>query len=498
MSSYPAGSGFTFPRDASILWLMRGFVIAGVSSGSGKTLISLALMAWFSRRGWDVQPYKVGPDFIDPGHHRLVTGRASHNLDGWMLSRRANRDIFQRYGSGADICIVEGVMGLFDGFSPTKESGSTAEMVKWLGLPVLLVVDARSLARSAAAMVKGYAEFDPELPLAGVLFNKVGSSSHAAILQEAVHSATGLSCLGFLPQNPELNLPSRHLGLVTAEESEWDEEKADRLADWVDSGLCSGFAEAACGTVIPKETEDSVSGPSSRSFSTAAQTDRKAEKRDAVRIAVPRDEAFCFYYAENLRLLQEAGARLCFFSPLRDGCLPPATEGLYLGGGYPELYAERLSRNTHLLREIAGMAASGSPIYAECGGFMYLMRSISDDQGQASPMAGIFPFDAIMWGRFRALGYREVQTLQRTPLGEAGTVLRGHEFHYSSMQSEPGAAQSVYRVMDRRGEQREPQGFQLGSVLGSYIHVHFASNPECARFFVSICRAPAGLSDGVC
>lgn len=477
---------------------MRGFVIAGVSSGSGKTLVSLALMAWFSRRGWDVQPYKVGPDFIDPGHHSLVTGRTSHNLDGWMLSRRANRAIFERYGSRADVCIVEGVMGLFDGFSPTEESGSTAEMAKWLGLPVVLVVDARSLARSAAAMVKGYAEFDPELPLAGVLFNKVGSRSHAAILQEAVQSATGLPCLGFLSQNPELDLPSRHLGLVTAEESGWDGEKADRLAEWVDSGLCSGFAQVACGVVRPEEAEHSAPDPSPRSFSTAAQTDREAGKRDAVCIAVPRDEAFCFYYGENLRLLREAGARLCFFSPLRDGGLPPATDGLYLGGGYPELYAERLSRNTYLLREIADMAASGSPIYAECGGFMYLMRSIRDDQGRAFPMAGIFPFDAVMGARFRALGYREVHTLERTPLGEVGTVLRGHEFHYSYMRSEPEAAQSVYRVRDRRGEQREPQGFQLGSVLGSYIHVHFASNPECARFFVSICRAPADFSHGAC
>jgi cobyrinic acid a,c-diamide synthase len=216
-----------------------------------------------------------------------------------------------------------------------------------------------------------------------------------------------------------------------------------------------------------------------------------------VRIAVPRDEAFCFYYEENLRLLREAGARLRFFSPLRDGCLPPGTDGLYLGGGYPELYAERLSRNTHILGEVAALAASGGPVYAECGGFMYLMRSIRDDRGHTFPMAGIFPFDAVMGARFRALGYREVEILERTPLGEAGTVLRGHEFHYSYLRSEPGTAQSVYRVRDRRGEQRDPQGFQIGSVLGSYIHVHFGSNPDCARFFATRCKAGPGFSGEV-
>jgi cobyrinic acid a,c-diamide synthase len=466
---------------------MRGFVVAGVSSGSGKTLISLALMAWFARKGWDVQPFKVGPDFIDPGHHCLVTGRTSHNLDGWMLSQRVNREIFLRYGRRADLCVVEGVMGLFDGFSPTGESGSTAEMAKWLGLPVLLVVDARSLARSAAAMVKGYAEFDPELSLAGVLFNRVGSPSHAAILHEAVHNTTGLSCFGFLPHDRELSLPSRHLGLVTAQESTWDENTVDQLANWVDSGLSSHFERAVSGDTSPYR----AAGPiheSGSSFSTPAQTDREAKERDPVRIAVAWDEAFCFYYGENLRLLREAGAWLCFFSPLRDKGLPQGVGGLYLGGGYPELYAEPLSRNTSLMTDVARLAGSGRAVYAECGGFMYLMRSIRDGQGVVHPMAGVFPLDAVMGDRFRALGYREIHTLERTPLGDAGTVLRGHEFHYSHLQSVAEAPQSVYRVRDRRGEQRDPQGFLLGSVLGSYIHVHFGSNTESARSFVCWCR----------
>lgn len=475
---------------------MRGIVVAGVSSGSGKTLISLALMAWFARKGWDVQPYKVGPDFIDPGHHCLVTGRTSHNLDGWMLSRPVNRKIFCRYGSSADMCVVEGVMGLFDGFSPTGESGSTAEMAKWLGLPVLLVVDARSLARSAAALVKGYAEFDPDLSLAGVLFNRVGSRSHAAILQEAVHSATGLPCLGFLPHDPELSLPSRHLGLVTAQESAWDQKKVEQLADWADSGLSSHFEPTVCGCGCMEQAEDPppFSPSSGLSFSTAAQTDRETE-HDPVRIAVAWDEAFCFYYGENLRLLRQAGARLCFFSPLRDSVLPDGVDGLYLGGGYPEIYAARLSQNRSLLTDVARLAGSGKAVYAECGGFMYLMRSICDGQGEVHPMAGVFPLDAVMGERFRALGYREVRTLERTPLGDAGTVLRGHEFHYSYLRSEVDGLQSVYRVRDRRGEQRDPQGFLLDNVLGSYIHVHFGSNPESAGFFVSQCWATRGLAD---
>ncbi len=463
---------------------MRGFVVAGVSSGSGKTLISLALMAWLARRGWVVQPYKVGPDFIDPGHHALVTGRTSHNLDGWMLSGTANRAIYHRYADGADAGVVEGVMGLFDGFSPTNESGSTAEMAKWLGLPVLLVVDARSLARSAAALVKGYAEFDPELTLAGVLFNRVGSASHAAILEEAVGSATGLPCLGFFPHDSHLSLPSRHLGLVTAEESAWDADAVGKLAHWAETGLRPGFLEACRASAKDRATTE----PSGPAFSTAAQTGKEAGKQASVRIAVARDEAFCFYYWENLRLLQEAGAELRFFSPLRDGSLPPGVDGLYLGGGYPELYAERLSRNRGILREVARLAGSGSPVYAECGGFMYLMRSIGDEHGQSHAMAGVFPLDAMMGSRFRALGYREIRTLERTPLGDAGTVLRGHEFHYSYLRGETGDIPSVYRVRDRRGEQRGPQGFQLGNVLGSYIHVHFGSNPDSVRAFVALCR----------
>lgn len=476
---------------------MRGFVIAGVSSGSGKTLISLALMAWFVRKGWDVQPYKVGPDFIDPGHHGFVTGNTSHNLDGWMLSEPVNREIFHRYGSLADVCVVEGVMGLFDGFSSTGESGSTAEMAKWLGMPVFLVVDARSLARSAAALVKGYAEFDPDLALAGVLFNRVGSPSHAAILYEAVHSATGLPCLGFLPHDSGLSLPSRHLGLVTAQESAWDEEKVEQLADWADSGLSAHFEEAALGRGGWEYKEGSISSlePSGLSFSIAAQTDREAEADPRVRIAVAWDEAFCFYYGENLRLLREAGARLCFFSPLRDSGLPDGVDGLYLGGGYPELYAARLSQNRGLLKDVARLAGSGGTVYAECGGFMYLMRSIRDGQGKVHDMAGVFPLDAIMGSRFRALGYREVRTLERTPLGDAGTILRGHEFHYSHLDSPEDGLQSVYQVRDRRGEQRAPQGFLLDNVLGSYIHVHFGSNPESARSLVSQCLATRGFAD---
>jgi cobyrinic acid a,c-diamide synthase len=466
---------------------MHGFVVAGVSSGSGKTLVSLSLMAWYIQQGWEVQPFKVGPDFIDPGHHGLVTGRTSHNLDGWMLSRQANRDIFLRYGQGADVCIVEGVMGLFDGFSATGESGSTAEMAKWLGLPVLLVADAGSMARSAAAMVKGYAEFDPDLTLAGVLFNRVGSATHAEILRDAVHSATGLACLGFLPHDPELSLDSRHLGLVTAEETDWENSRLQRLVHWVDSGLCNGFLQTMSRCAIRAEGESWNSFAGSPSFSTGAGTDREAVTPGVVPIAVARDEAFCFYYGENLRLLQEAGARLCFFSPLRDSGLPEGVQGLYLGGGYPELYAASLSRNRSLLREVASLAGSGKVVYAECGGFMYLLQSVCDIEGQEHAMAGVFPLQAAMGGRFRALGYREVRMLQQTPLGEAGTVLRGHEFHYSYLRSGAGEEGSAYQVRDRRGVQRNPQGFVQNNVLGSYIHLHFASNPDSARFFVSCC-----------
>ena len=461
---------------------IKGWVVAGTHSGCGKTSVSLGLMAALARRGLAVQPYKCGPDFIDPGHHALACARKgrpvpSHNLDGWLLDPATNLDIFNRYAAACDVAVVEGVMGLFDGFSPTGDAGSTSQVAKTLGLPVVLVVDARSMARSAAALVAGYAGFDTNLNLAGVIFNRVGSDSHAELLAEAMSLVPGVPVLGCLRRDESLAAPSRHLGLVTAEEEEPDTDRYQRLADWVEEGIDLDALLAAMPEIVAVPPFEPV------------------PELGSVTIGLARDAAFCFYYEENLRMLREAGARLVEFSPVDDPHLPDNLSGLYLGGGYPELYAFELGQNNRLRREIKEFCESGRPVYAECGGFMYLMNDIITQRGRYA-MAGAFPLRAEMdEERFRALGYREVTTRAETPLGPAGAVIRGHEFHYSYIQDVPapgaGGVSAVYGVSGRKGPIHAPEGFLRGETLGSYIHLHFGSNPGAARAFVEACRRAA-------
>ena len=462
---------------------IKAFIIAGTHSGCGKTSISLGLMASLARKGMTVQPFKCGPDFIDPGHHALACTRdghpvPSHNLDGWMLDGTTNIDIFNRYGAGADVAVIEGVMGLFDGISGTHDQGSTAQMAKILGLPVILVVDARSMARSAAALVSGYADFDPEVNIAGVIFNRVGSDSHCELLHDAMSLLPDIPVLGCLRRNEAITTPSRHLGLVTPDQEGPDMDRYQRLADWVETGL-------DLDSLLKVLPSTSIVPP----FDPLPELPR-------VTIGLARDNAFCFYYEENLRLLRKAGARLVEFSPLKDTRLPEHVDGLYFGGGYPELYVFELGQNTKLRREIKEFCESGRPVYAECGGFMYLMNDIVSNRGRYA-MSGVFPIRAEMNEKFRALGYREVTTQAETPLGTAGTVVRGHEFHYSAIQDDPGLQSllSVYSMTGRKGAIEAPEGFQINNTLGSYVHLHFGSNPNIARSFVEECKRAFAQSD---
>jgi cobyrinic acid a,c-diamide synthase len=448
----------------------RGLVIAGTQSGVGKTTITLGLLAALRRRGLVVQPFKVGPDFIDPGHHTRAAGRVSPNLDGWMLSREANEALFRRQVRGADVAVVEGVMGLFDGYDGLSEAGSTAQMAKWLGLSVLLVVDARAMARSAAALVHGFASFDPELTVAGVIFNRIGSPTHLEYLQQALASLKGVRCLGGLPRNQELAIPERHLGLTTTEDHPLGEVYLQRLADWVETYLdVDGLLAALPPLALSEE----------RALEAASPT---------VRLGVARDRAFCFYYAENLELLAASGAELVPFSPLNDRELPGDLHGIYLGGGYPELYAASLSANTGMRQAIQAGATAGMPIYGECGGLMYLAKEIRDLEGQAHPMAGVFPFTVRMLPRLKALGYREVTLIAGGLLGPPGTTMRGHEFHYSEMIGEPDGVPRLYRLTPRKGGATVAEGYCERNVLASYVHLHFGSNPEVARNLVASCK----------
>ena len=465
--------------DTSTPMSTRAFIVGGTHSGCGKTLVSLGLMAACVRRGFTVQAFKAGPDFIDPGHHETVTGRPSHNLDGWMMGRDAVDDVFRRFAADADVAVVEGVMGLFDGYSGQDDAGSTAELAKWLGLPVVLVLDARSMARSVGALALGFASYDPDLTLAGALCNRVGSQRHKDLLFDALSGGPGSNPgqeiarpLGFLGRDEDLAVPSRHLGLVTAGDHALDTAAVDRLASWMEQGCNVGRVLALCPELnLEAGLEPGVDA---------------APSGVSPVIAVARDRAFCFTYHENLRLLEAAGARLEFFSPLADAA-PPQADAVYLPGGYPELHAAELAANQGMVRGLRDLAASGGRIYAECGGFMYLMRSIVDASGREHPLCGVFDMSAAMDERFRALGYREVVTTGPSPFGPEWTMLRGHEFHYSHAVSRDPDATPVYKVMDRKGWLPESEGFIKGNVLGSYIHLHLASNPDAASAFVRWC-----------
>lgn len=447
----------------------KAIVIAGTSSGCGKTSVALGLMKAFARKGLVVQGFKSGPDFIDPGLHRLATGLPSHNLDGWMLTSEENHRIFRRNHEGCDLSIIEGAMGLFDGIGAVSEEGSSAQLAKILGVPVMLVVNARGMARSAAALVKGYAEFDPELRLDSVLFNMTGSPAHGRILAQAL-DGRGVRVLGSLQRQADLPLPSRHLGLVTADDLDRREERLNALADWVEASLdLDAFLEALPDCSLPSLSDGGVRMPE-------------------IRIGYARDRAFCFYYEENLRMLRQAGAELVPFSPLHDTNLPPALKGLYLGGGYPELHAAELAANTTMLGKIRDFCHSGKPVYAECGGFMYLMKSLRTRDGQEHPMAGVFDFSCAMQGRHQALGYREISLNASAPLGPAGEKARGHEFHYSHLSGSDPAAAQVYEACDRSGK-ANAGGYLKANCLASYVHLHFGSNPHMAERFVGACGA---------
>jgi len=427
------------------------------------------------RRRLRVTPFKVGPDFIDPGFHAFAAGRESRNLDGWMLSESYNRNLFARCTRTADVAVVEGVMGLFDGYDGKSEAGSTAQMAKWLTLPVLLCVDARSMARSAAALVRGFEQFDPGLCFAGVVFNNLGSRKHLEYLLEAVKDTVAIPCIGGLMREEGIRLKARHLGLVTLEDAALTEAGILRMADTMEESLDLDGLLQRLPDIQGEETSHSPASVE--------------EKR--VRIGVARDRAFCFYYPDNLKLLEDSGAELVVFSPIRDSVLPEDIDGVYLGGGYPELAADTLARNQTLKDQIRRMSLDGMPIYGECGGFMYLCREIVDFEGTSHAMAGCFPFRARMCGRLRSLGYRKIELIRDTVIGPEGLSVKGHEFHYSDISDTASFLEDrkAFRVFSRAGLSESRAGYQVNRTLGSYIHLHFGSRPEAARQFVESCYA---------
>ncbi|MBU5638628.1 cobyrinate a,c-diamide synthase [Geomonas sp. Red69] len=455
---------------------MKRLVITAPHSGSGKTTVTLGIMAALLRRGLKVAPFKVGPDFIDPGYHRLVTGVPSVNLDGWMCAPTFLRETFALHAASADVAVIEGVMGLFDGIDGVSDAGSTAQVAKELAAPVVLVVDAKSQARSAAALVGGFAGFDPAVRVAAVIFNNVASANHERILREALGAhLPEVPVVGCLPRDGALAIPSRHLGLITAEDNPLSPEFLDHLVEVIERHLDLEL-------LLEMEQQELPALPQPL-FAQAVAGDAP----EPVRIAVASDAAFCFAYPDNLRLLQESGSEICRFSPLEDAGLPDGIGGIYLPGGYPELFAGKLAANEPMKQALLQAVESGMPVYAECGGFIYLTQGVAGDEGTI-PFVDIFPVRTRMLPRRKALGYREVELVSRGIIGGEGTVARGHEFHYSEMEEMPEGVERLYRV-SRKGAYLGMEGYRYRNCLASYIHLHFGSSPGIARDFVGHCRA---------
>ena len=430
-------------------------IIAATQSGSGKTTITTGLLAALKNRGLDVQPYKIGPDYIDTGWHTLASGKISHNLDSWLVGRDKLKEIFTATSSGADISIIEGVMGLYDG--GRGGISSTAEISKLLDAPVVLVIDAKSMGTSAAAVALGFREFDKSINIAGVILNRLGSDSHKKMIVDALDDL-GIKCFGAIKRNDEFILPERHLGLVPTTEN--------KSVDVIKK-ICA-----------PLKNPNNLFPYFPNSLS----------------IAVARDEAFSFYYGESLHELEKLGAEIIFFSPLNDETLPENISGLIIGGGFPEMFAARLEQNKKIRADIFNAAQSGLPIFAECGGFMYLMRELIDFDGKSFEMCGAIDGAATMTNKLQTVGYVEAEILKDCALGRAGDKIRAHEFHFSKELET--ADENIFKCRRMRTGKEYLAGVAKKNLVASYLHIHFAGCPNAAKNFVDACKNFGGALNG--
>jgi cobyrinic acid a,c-diamide synthase len=456
-------------HDAAQTVACPRLLIGGVSSGVGKTTCTVGLCRALMRRGLRVAVFKCGPDYLDPTYHRLASGRTAHNLDSWLMGPDALRDTFVRHAERADIALIEGVMGLFDGASATDLSGSSAQIAQILSAPIALVCDASGMARSVAALAHGFGSFEPGVTVAGVICNHVGSVGHLELLRRACAQA-GVRVLGGLLDAPAQAFPERHLGLHSAQELNLE----STIDAW--AALVEQHCDVPALIALARSAPALARAPAPLTRAPAS-----------CRIAVARDEAFHFYYDANLHLLEQAGAELVYFSPLHEAQLPAAVAGIYIGGGYPELHAAALANNRAMLAALRACAAAGKPIYAECGGLMYLSSAIVTRDGVSHAMLDLVPGVATMSDRLQALGYVEVETRQPTLLGPTGTRFRGHQFRYS--QFETAVQPERYAVQTKRTGQASVEGYGTDNLVASYIHAHWASNPQIAQAFVTACRA---------
>ncbi|MGL5192058.1 MAG: cobyrinate a,c-diamide synthase [Chroococcales cyanobacterium] len=465
-------------------------IIAGERSGVGKTTITLAILAYLQRQGLNVQSFKVGPDYIDPMFHRYVTGRPCRNLDPVLTSPDYVQDCFNRQSQSVEFALIEGVMGLFDGVQPAPllmdespgfslgDFGSTAHIARLLQLPVILVLDCSRLSSSVAAIAQGYRTLDPRVNIAGVILNRVGSDRHLELLQDAL-ATIQMPILGVWRRQDNITIPDRHLGLIPTAELPQLDALIDRLAHLAET--CFDWEQLF---PLLKSTPATSVKP--------LEIPNWQGVKSKIPVAIAQDAAFNFYYPDNLDSLESLGVEWVPWSPLQDAVLPEGVQGLYLGGGFPEIFAETLAANTSALRSVDQAIASGMPTYAECGGLMYLSQNIVDFNDQSWPMVGIFPTNAVMGSRL-SLGYRQGTTLQDTPLFQTGETVWGHEFHRSHLTAEPASP-----LFQLRGFQRNfpgtPEGWGYSpqiatpAIHASYLHLHWGGQWQIPQRFLQHCQ----------
>ncbi|MCM3654546.1 cobyrinate a,c-diamide synthase [Metabacillus litoralis] len=450
----------------------KRIVIAGTGSGVGKTTLTIGIMSALRKRGLTVQGFKCGPDYIDPSYHTAVTNRVSRNLDSWMLSKEIVLDIFTHGSQGADISIMEGVMGFFDGKNPKTNEGSTAEISMITESPVLLVVNCASMARSAAAIVKGFQLFADGPNIVGVIANKVGSEGHFNLVKTAIEQECQIPVIGYLKRELDIEIPERHLGLIPSIERGELDPFFDKLGELVLETVD-----------IEQLLTLSQAGPLNKN-ETVSLFENKNEK--SIKIAVAKDAAFNFYYPENLEILESYGVEIVYFSPLADEPIPSDIDGLYIGGGFPEEFASELSQNQLVKASIKKAIEQGLPTLAECGGFMYLTESIETTQKARYEMVGIISGEVKMQSKRAALGYREISGRNGNILIGEHQKARGHEFHYSTFHTDEANIQYAYETKGMRGTKLE--GYLKHNLVAGYTHFHFASCPDMVENWIKYCK----------
>ncbi|MGF7400421.1 cobyrinic acid a,c-diamide synthase [Thermohydrogenium kirishiense] len=449
--------------------MCKAFMIAGTHSGVGKTTITLGIIGYLSKK-FNVVPFKVGPDYIDTSYHKFASGNFSYNLDIYMLGEDNVKKLFAKHIAEGDVAVVEGVMGLYDGINTTSY-GSSAYVAKILGIPVILVVDASGMAASVSALIKGYIEYDRDVKIAGVIFNRVGGEKHYKLLKECIERDLGIKAFGYLPHDDRISLPERHLGLMPIFEIKENHNFSilyDSIGEFID---VEGILDV-CDVNFKKDDliEEKVT----------------AKTRETVKIAIAYDEAFNFYYQDSFDALKEAGAELLPFSPLHDEALPKDISGIYIGGGFPEVFADKLSQNVRMLSLLKHNIDIGMPVYAECGGLMYLTKRIIDLDGNEHKMIGVFDLDAIMTKRLINFGYVEADVLQDNVLFKKGDVAMGHVFHNSKVSGEFN--NFAYDVHKPNSKENWLCGYVYKNCLATYVHVNLFSYPNAVNRFIGKCK----------